>query len=341
MLLEPIQGEAGVVVPPDGYLAAARRITTEHGALLWLDEVQTGIGRTGRWFAHHAERASSPPTSSPWPRASAAASRSAPAIGLGAAGDLLRARQPRHHLRRQPGRLRRRARRARHDRGRRPARRTSTARRPASCATGLAADPRVTEVARRGPADRRSTWPPTTRPRSSPRPRRPASSLNNTGPAALRLRAAAGAHRRRRRRVLARLARHPRRADGRGGHDPALPARRRPDPGRAGARSWRWPPSSSGRRTTRPAAGRPADRGDDLRQADAAHPGVVRGRHRRARRPPDAGRRQARRDRRARVGRRRRPGARPAGVGHRLADLRPDADSRRWPRTPACRSSTR
>ncbi len=51
VVLEPIQGEAGVVVPPDGYLAAARRITREHGALLWLDEVQTGVGRTGEWFA--------------------------------------------------------------------------------------------------------------------------------------------------------------------------------------------------------------------------------------------------------------------------------------------------
>ena len=52
VLLEPIQGEAGVVLPPDGYLAAARRIATANGALLWIDEVQTGIGRTGRWFAH-------------------------------------------------------------------------------------------------------------------------------------------------------------------------------------------------------------------------------------------------------------------------------------------------
>jgi acetylornithine/N-succinyldiaminopimelate aminotransferase len=54
VLLEPIQGEAGVVDPPDDYLPAARRITSEHGALLWIDEVQTGIGRTGAWFAHHA-----------------------------------------------------------------------------------------------------------------------------------------------------------------------------------------------------------------------------------------------------------------------------------------------
>lgn len=52
VLLEPLQGEAGVVVPGAEYLAQARRITLEHDALLWLDEVQTGIGRVGSWFAH-------------------------------------------------------------------------------------------------------------------------------------------------------------------------------------------------------------------------------------------------------------------------------------------------
>jgi acetylornithine/N-succinyldiaminopimelate aminotransferase len=52
VLLEPIQGEAGVVVPPEGYLRAARDITSRHGTLLWIDEVQTGMGRTGAWFAH-------------------------------------------------------------------------------------------------------------------------------------------------------------------------------------------------------------------------------------------------------------------------------------------------
>jgi acetylornithine aminotransferase len=52
VLVEPVQGEAGVVVPPTGYLSVARRIAHEHGALLWLDEVQTGVGRTGAWFAH-------------------------------------------------------------------------------------------------------------------------------------------------------------------------------------------------------------------------------------------------------------------------------------------------
>ncbi len=51
ILLEPIQGEAGVVVPPTGYLQQARRIADDHRALLWLDEVQTGVGRTGAWFA--------------------------------------------------------------------------------------------------------------------------------------------------------------------------------------------------------------------------------------------------------------------------------------------------
>ena len=53
VFLEPIMGEGGVVVPPDGYLAAAREITTRHGALLVIDEVQTGVGRTGTFFAHH------------------------------------------------------------------------------------------------------------------------------------------------------------------------------------------------------------------------------------------------------------------------------------------------
>ncbi|QUR67435.1 acetylornithine transaminase [Mycobacterium spongiae] len=52
VFLEPIMGECGVVVPPEGYLVAAREITAKHGALLVLDEVQTGVGRTGAFFAH-------------------------------------------------------------------------------------------------------------------------------------------------------------------------------------------------------------------------------------------------------------------------------------------------
>ncbi|MFF8320044.1 acetylornithine transaminase [Streptomyces bobili] len=54
VVIEPIQGELGVVVPPAGYLKAARAITAATGALLVLDEVQTGIGRTGHWFEYQA-----------------------------------------------------------------------------------------------------------------------------------------------------------------------------------------------------------------------------------------------------------------------------------------------
>ena len=55
VLLEPVLGEAGVVPPPPGYLVAAREITSAHGTLLAFDEVQTGIGRMGLWYAHQAD----------------------------------------------------------------------------------------------------------------------------------------------------------------------------------------------------------------------------------------------------------------------------------------------
>ncbi len=55
VLLEPIQGESGVHVPPDGYLRQLRKICDEYGLLLILDEVQTGIARTGRFFAYMHE----------------------------------------------------------------------------------------------------------------------------------------------------------------------------------------------------------------------------------------------------------------------------------------------
>jgi acetylornithine aminotransferase len=51
VVLEPVQGEAGVVEPPEGFLVAAREVADRHGALLWLDEVQTGMGRCGDWLA--------------------------------------------------------------------------------------------------------------------------------------------------------------------------------------------------------------------------------------------------------------------------------------------------
>jgi len=52
LVVEPIKGEAGVVPLPDGYLAHARELTARHGALLIIDEIQTGVGRTGEWFAY-------------------------------------------------------------------------------------------------------------------------------------------------------------------------------------------------------------------------------------------------------------------------------------------------
>jgi len=56
VIVEPIMGEAGVIVPPDGYLSALRDICTKTGALLVFDCVQTGMGRTGQWFGYEHEK---------------------------------------------------------------------------------------------------------------------------------------------------------------------------------------------------------------------------------------------------------------------------------------------
>jgi acetylornithine aminotransferase len=92
VVLEPIQGEAGVVLAPDGYLAAARAVTARHGALLWLDEVQTGVGRTGRWFAHEA--AGVTPDLVTLAKGLGGGIPIGACLGLGDAADLL---QPGHH----------------------------------------------------------------------------------------------------------------------------------------------------------------------------------------------------------------------------------------------------
>jgi len=55
VLVEPIQGEGGIVVPSSDYLSGLRRLCTERGVLLMCDEVQTGLGRTGRWFAFQSQ----------------------------------------------------------------------------------------------------------------------------------------------------------------------------------------------------------------------------------------------------------------------------------------------
>ncbi len=93
VVLEPIQGEAGVVEPPAGYLEAARRVTREHGSLLWLDEVQTGIGRTGDWLCSAADPAVAPDVVTVAKGLGGGIPIGA-CLGLGAAGDLL---QPGHH----------------------------------------------------------------------------------------------------------------------------------------------------------------------------------------------------------------------------------------------------
>jgi acetylornithine/N-succinyldiaminopimelate aminotransferase len=93
LVLEPIQGEAGVVEPPPGYLADARRVTREHGALLWLDEVQTGIGRTGSWLCAAADPDVAPDVVT-LAKGLGGGIPIGACLGMGRAGDLL---QPGHH----------------------------------------------------------------------------------------------------------------------------------------------------------------------------------------------------------------------------------------------------
>ena len=59
-MVEPIQGEGGIVVPPEGYLAAAKKICRQNNVLFVLDEIQTGLGRTGKLFCHQHEAGAEP-----------------------------------------------------------------------------------------------------------------------------------------------------------------------------------------------------------------------------------------------------------------------------------------
>ena len=97
VVLEPVQGEAGVRMPNPGYLSAARGITAGHGALLWLDEVQSGMGRTGTWFAHRnpeVEPATVRPDLVTLAKGLGGGVPIGACIALGPAGELL---QPGHH----------------------------------------------------------------------------------------------------------------------------------------------------------------------------------------------------------------------------------------------------
>jgi acetylornithine aminotransferase len=88
VFVEPVLGEGGVVPAPDGYLAAAREITTKAGALLVVDEVQTGLGRLGTWFGF--QQAGLTPDVITLAKGLGGGLPLGAVIGVGAAGDLLR-----------------------------------------------------------------------------------------------------------------------------------------------------------------------------------------------------------------------------------------------------------
>lgn len=88
VIIEPVLGEGGVRPAPAGYLEAARRITSEHGALLIADEVQTGLGRLGTWFAF--QQAGITPDVITLAKGLGGGLPLGACIGVGAAGDLLR-----------------------------------------------------------------------------------------------------------------------------------------------------------------------------------------------------------------------------------------------------------
>lgn len=92
VVLEPILGEGGVIPAPDGYLQAAREITKDNGALLIVDEVQTGMARTGTWFAF--QQAGIVPDVFTLAKGLGGGLPLGATIGVGAAGDLLK---PGHH----------------------------------------------------------------------------------------------------------------------------------------------------------------------------------------------------------------------------------------------------
>ena len=148
-LVEPVQGEAGVIVPPDGYLREARRLCTQHDVLLIADEIQSGLGRTGRTFAcDHDEVV---PDIYVLGKALGGGILALSAVVaddavLGVFGPGL----ARLDVRRQPARLRRRPRGARAAAKRRAAGQRGAHRRADARALDLAAPPALTAVRSRG-----------------------------------------------------------------------------------------------------------------------------------------------------------------------------------------------
>ena len=324
--------------------AAAREITREHGALLVLDEVQTGIGRTGTWFAFHQAGVV--------PDAMTLAKGLGGGVPIGALVDLRPGREHHAHpgharldLRRQPARLRRRPGRARHDRRRGAARpRPRGGRAPRAPHRGA-------RTTRRSPASavpaccRPSPWPASTPPRSRRWPATPGSSSTRSPPtpsgsprrssspppsstcSSTPCPGCSTPPRRRHREGRPMTLRHfladddLTAAEQRAVLDRALALKADPV---------RRPLPRPGPRTVSILFDKPTLR------TQVSFVGAVDG----ARRLPDGRRRPPRRRRGARVGGRRRPHPRPAVGRRRVAHLRAGAASRRWRRTPACRSST-
>ena len=343
VVLEPIQGEAGV--------RRARRPATWQRPARSPPRTARCCGSTrcrpasaapGR--GSRTPRAASPRTWSRSPRAWPAASRSVRASRLGEAA--ARCSAPATTAR--PSAATRSPRPPRSRCSPRSSRTacSTTSPRSASCCAPALADPLVTEVRGRGlliglDLDAEVSA------QVADAALRHGVIINPCTPDADPARAAAGAHRRAGRGVPRRCGRRssttatPLPSTGTGPRDPALPARRRPV-----ARPSRPRCSTLAKRlkadrfAARPLEGPRAvavifDK-PTLRTQVSVHR-----RHRRARRLPDADRRQPGPDRHPRVGRRHRPGARPAGRGRSCGGPSGRTGSRRWPRTPACRWSTR
>ena len=151
LIIEPIQGEGGFIVPADGFLPTLLAWTRANGVVFIADEVQTGFGRTGQWFASDAEGIV--PDIIVTAKGIAGGLPLSAVTGRAEIMDAAAGRRPRRHLRRQPARLRRSPRHHRRLRERRPHR--ARCRPSATCcsvaSTTLAAsDPRIGDVRGRG-----------------------------------------------------------------------------------------------------------------------------------------------------------------------------------------------